>query len=884
MASLAYSYAYRSWTGADIGSPVDIESIAFGSTAFVAQEAISPPVQGFPISIAGRNYMVDTSFEPYRREAFRHKSLQPQRQSLHFTNIPDDGTVSTEGLWRREARDWSLGSGQQYFDRKDAADARFYHSKGVNPWTQWQLSLLPDVKSVYTQSYPLKSIRAGAYVYVANDIVSTAAVSYTTDWSTFTTPTGLTGNFLDMCSDGYRVYVVTTTGVWQSSAGSSSFTRIVTSSNSSYSGGQILTGTVGSAVVTMSVPSGTTTSSTLVPASGETVTTTGTFADGVTSTTVSSVSISGTVASITLALPVATAGTITNHRSTDTGDDYSWTAKSSKFPLTAKIAYVAGQYLILAFSNLAEWRTNGTSAGANIFYLGNHATGKPLAASPGIEWIMHQSVPSWVWTDIASASTQIYFCGHSGAGNGSIGRVYRTALTQFTLTNSTTLTDPQFNAPVPCLPLPEGEYPTSMCGYLNYIFLGTNKGIRMCETLSIYDPSNTGGAGDLKAGPIIPSITETITQPVTGIVGNDRYVYWTWNNYDSYSTGLGRLDLTKFVDVLAPAYASDLMVGTTNSSIQGLIANLDWDPINNSPMMCINNGTGTATATVIVTRGSIPSARGASMLGTFFEFDGTGFTYNVGDTVKFTIDSHTVYLTLKTASSTVLTGYVTGISSVSLGTYTSVSLSASYNSIYVADSSNCVQTGTVDSGLITFGIPDNKNAVAVDINIANTGSSKLSSLHIDMYVDNNPAISVGDYAGSATKYSLANFGQQFGEQYRLVTTLNAGKTDSSYVTPTLNRWTLKALPGIPSGTMISAVILLYEPMEMDGQTIYLDPYNEYAYLESLRQAQTIVDYVEGPYTAKCTIDLIDWLPERRRNVTQGGYHGDMVVYLKTVAG
>ena len=92
-------------------------SITYYTTSPQAGQVISPPSEGFPVSIAGRNYMVDTSFEPYRREAFSHKSIAPQRQSLHFTNIPDDGTVSTDGLWRREARDWGLGSGQSYFDR-----------------------------------------------------------------------------------------------------------------------------------------------------------------------------------------------------------------------------------------------------------------------------------------------------------------------------------------------------------------------------------------------------------------------------------------------------------------------------------------------------------------------------------------------------------------------------------------------------------------------------------------------------------------------------------------------------------------------------------------------------------------------------------------------
>jgi hypothetical protein len=242
--------------------------------------------------------MVDTSFEPYRREAFRHKSIAPQRQSLHFTNLPDDGTVSTEGLWRREARDWSLGSGQIYFDRKASSDARFYRSKGVDPWTQWQLKLLPDTKARYTSgssSNTVKAIRVGNYVYfqdgnkvyfqnywpnqaASSRITSTVgvgtttfSVSSTTGWPSSGQPfyiiveaeimlvtawaynggsgfydvtvvrgqqgttaaghgfvtvklapllaTGISGTILDIASDGYNVWVLTTAGLYCTIAG-----------------------------------------------------------------------------------------------------------------------------------------------------------------------------------------------------------------------------------------------------------------------------------------------------------------------------------------------------------------------------------------------------------------------------------------------------------------------------------------------------------------------------------------------------------------------------------------------------------------------------------------------------------------------------------------
>jgi len=701
------------------------------STQFsLASNAISPPANGFPVSINGRNYMVDTSFEPYRREAFRHKSIAPQRQSLHFTNIPDDGTVSTEGLWRREARDWSLGSGQTYFDRNKSANERFYHSKGINPWTQWQLTLHNDVTPQYKGTVGLvKSIHVGKYIYIADGInTASSTVAYRTTWASSpttwasgaTTLTGMASGtvVLDICTDGYYVYVLTINGVYQYAQGvAGSPVRFVKSTNSS-------------------------------------------------------------------------------------GTDTAWTINLSgqgSYP-TGIIAYVGGR-LMVALNNVASWGT-GAVAGSNIWDLSSstpHTSGAALAANTP-ELLMHHPTPTWKWIAMASGSANVYLAGYAWDGTqADRGSIYRATI-QATVA-STNNNNTELNYPVQALPMTLGEYPTAMHGYLNYIFIGTNKGIRMCQPLNQYDPS--GNSGDLKAGPLIPDIQEIPGQPVTAIVGDDRYIYWAWNNYDGVSTGLGRLDLTTFIDPLAPAYASDLMI-TGQGSGQGACTWLDWDPNTNTPLMSINSLTA---------------------------------------------------------------GGTTG------------------NYIYTGNPNSCVTSGTIDSGYITYGIPDNKNVVRLETNVQNNNGSSVS---FALSVDNQAAVNIGSYSNSlqqgAFDFVQNGTGQQFGEQYRLYTTLTAGGTLLNHVSPILNRWTLKGLPGIPSGIMISAVILLYEPLEMEGQIIYQDPYVEYAYLENLRQKQLVVPYVEGPFTANVTVDLIDWLPERRRDVRLGGYHGDMVVTLKTVTG
>jgi len=825
---------------------------------------------GFPVSIDGRNYMVDTSFEPYRREAFKHKSIPPQRQSLHFTNNPDDGTISTEGLWRREARDWSLGAGQIYFDRKKSDEARFYRSKGVDPWTQWQLKLLPATKNQYTSSSSsniVKAIRVGAYIYIQdgnnvrfanywpNNIgitqsvgpvgygTTTFSVKSTAGWPTSgslfyiiidsevmlvsswsynsgsgyyditvvrgqqstgvvghtnitVTPymalaTGISGTILDLTSDGYNVWVLTTTGLFNTLSGNTDGCAKLFSWTLNPLVGSTVSGVLswagGRLIMAINNARSIGTGSNFVAASGSSL------------FDLSSATPGTAVAKIVGYL----AADIDNATTTITVDYLQQALKTSAWVQIEGETIKVGTTPSLGATSLGTCTRGQNStiatahaAGTPIYSINDTASVAPNFASASTAstgWIYTHPNPQWVWSNVVGGSSQVYFAGRPTNTNDP-GLVYRSTVTTGTAgTGTTSPAAGYLISPVVALPLPAGEYPTSIRNYLNYIFVGTNKGIRMCETLNALDP--TGNTGDLKSGPLIPNITQPVTAPVTAIVGHDRYVYFAWNNYDSTSSGLGRLDLTSFIDAQAPAYASDLMI-----SSQGTVTWLDWDPVTDSPLISFD-----------------PVSGGSA--------------------------------------------------------------------VYNADTLNTVSTGSIDSGLITYGIPDYKNAVSVDTNINNINGSTSSSVAFSLNVDNGSSLSLGSYSGLNPKYTLNFPTQQFGEQYRVTTTLNAAVDGGGrIVSPTLNRWTLKALPGIPSGITIMAVLLFYEPFEMDGTVVYQDPYVEYNYLENLRQLQKVVTYVEGGWSAPVTVDLIEWLPERRRPTLQGGYHGDLVVTLKTITG
>ena len=109
--------------------------------------------------------------------------------------------------------------------------------------------------------------------------------------------------------------------------------------------------------------------------------------------------------------------------------------------------------------------------------------------------------------------------------------------------------DGTLDAGVVALELPTGEVVTAISGYLGFVLIGTNKGVRYCST---------DANSNLIAGQLIPT-----SGAVKKFASNDRFVYFTWSNYDGVSTGIGTLDLSVFSAPNTPAFATDLMHTST---------------------------------------------------------------------------------------------------------------------------------------------------------------------------------------------------------------------------------------------------------------------------------------------------------------------------------
>ena len=374
----------------------------------------------FPVAIAGRPYMLDLKSGRFGR-AFE----QRLRDSADDSNIPGEGAINPQGLWRRGQVSWHKGSAQKYGDTAEGVDTRFSSSKNIDPWTKGQLSMLKTTSQVLSSaSTNLFMVVAGDRLYVADN----QTLKYTTDLSTFSTVTGTpTAAINGMTTDGYTVYVsFESNGIYT--------TNTSATSASSYNTGHNW----------------------------------------------------GTLGYVKGRLMAAGSGSTDGHKL--------WNITAS----------VNNPTILYTHPNTA-FRYVGFAAGQN----------------------------------------HIYAAGYAGKTS----LIYRTTIKA----DGTAL-----DIPTQAGELPVGEVVSTIYGYLGYIVIGTNFGIRLAT-------SDTNG--DLIIGPVLETTTN-----VKCAVGDGRFVWYGWTNFDATSTGLGRIDLSQFNTVNEPAYASDLM-----ADVQGAVnAVVNW--------------------------------------------------------------------------------------------------------------------------------------------------------------------------------------------------------------------------------------------------------------------------------------------------------------------
>ena len=100
---------------------------------------------GSMVAIDGRIYPIDTASDAYSQRSI---DVLQQRNTADNRDL----LLLPQNIWRQQMSDWSSGAGQSNLDRDDAIQSRYEDSFGIDPWTSWRFSLLPETTKLQTLS------------------------------------------------------------------------------------------------------------------------------------------------------------------------------------------------------------------------------------------------------------------------------------------------------------------------------------------------------------------------------------------------------------------------------------------------------------------------------------------------------------------------------------------------------------------------------------------------------------------------------------------------------------------------------------------------------------------------------------------------------------
>lgn len=359
------------------------------------------------------------------------------------------------------------------------------------------------------------------------------------------------------------------------------------------------------------------------------------------------------------------------------------------------------------------------------------------------------------WVGFAGGQNQIYCAGY--AGNKSL--IYKTAVKP----DGTAL-----DIPTVAAELPLGEIVTNIQAYLGFVVIGLTTGLRFCSSDS---------DGNLVVGPLIE--TGTLVNAFSAI---GQYLYFGWTNYDSTSTGIGRLDIGTQISTNQPAYASDLM-----ADVQGTVVDIH-------------------------------------------EFDGG---------VVFTVAGYGAYRPHPT---------------------------------------NLVASGTLESGIYRWGVPDTKFIPKWDLRTEPLDGT----VAISVAADSGEFQTVGTQTvENSLESTFDGFETKvFEAEARL--TLTRSATDST-VGPVVTRWLGRAYAAPLRSQIFSVPLLLHHKLNIRGFEYFIDVDTELEYLRDLVENPRVITYQENSSTYSVIVEDVRWQPvDSANNHNAWDWNGTCVIIMRSV--
>lgn len=183
-------------------------------------------MSNYDVTIRGRGFFLDMEDDQFAGPS----SVALMRTQADTSGRPDESSLNREDSWTRTMTSWHLGAGQRVYDGPGSEPARFFESRGVDPWTENELSLLPAMATVELTDNINRLVAIGRdryasflFALVAGsiywwDAIPSMADQHPDALADFQLLTG-GGGFRDLTTDGTSVYATDGADVYRFAPG-----------------------------------------------------------------------------------------------------------------------------------------------------------------------------------------------------------------------------------------------------------------------------------------------------------------------------------------------------------------------------------------------------------------------------------------------------------------------------------------------------------------------------------------------------------------------------------------------------------------------------------------------------------------------------------------
>lgn len=212
---------------------------------------------------------------------------------------------------------------------------------------------------------------------------------------------------------------------------------------------------------------------------------------------------------------------------------------------------------------------------------------------------------------------------------------------------------------------------------------------------------------------------------------------------------------------------------------------------------------------------------------------------------------------------------------LSVCTFGSVRVFAVSGAGFYAQASTKVASGYLDSGLVTFDLPDPKVAVTLDLR----HDSLAGTVVVSLSADSGTWSTVGTSNGANSSGDVFALGNMRGRTHEVRLT-GARSATATSTGPVVHRWTLEANPAPGRGEMFDVPLQLAERVRCaNGSESTVDVAAELTALLSIEETAVPVSYVTGMGTERVFLDdhsfIVDQYNEKRT-----GFMGTFVAHLR----